>query len=92
MEVIMTHDEFRKCLAGLSLDDLKVEFDPESTPPSLVAVLTSKSFEGMEDWQRQETVWAHLLQHADLDWAQVEFVFTLTPAERTALDAVPGAA
>ncbi len=88
----MTQDEFRKALAGLPLDDLKIEFDSETTPPNLVAVLTSTSFEGMEDWQRQEKVWAHLLLRADLDWAHVEFVFTLTPAERQALDGVPGAA
>ncbi len=88
----MTQEEFKAALEGLDLSDLRIEFDSETSPPNLVVVLTSPSFEGREDWQRQEQVWTHLLQRADLEWSQVEFVFTLTPSERTALTAAPGAA
>lgn len=54
----------------------------EVTEDGRLATLTSATFEGVGEAQRQAKVWAYLLSAlSDEDLARLEFVYTQTPDE-----------
>ena len=56
-----------------------------------VAIVRSDSFEGFDEWERQDVVWQLLLDVlTDDEIAKVAFVFTLTFAEAAAFDRAAG--
>lgn len=76
----MTERQLRDVLERLpvTVEDVHVEFDSGR----FLAWVTSSGFE-MDEGMRQALVWKHLLSElSDADIADVEFVFTQTPAER----------
>jgi acid stress-induced BolA-like protein IbaG/YrbA len=48
----------------------------------LLATVVSPTFEGMDEFDRQDLVWGHLREHLDMGArARIEFVFTDAPSE-----------
>jgi acid stress-induced BolA-like protein IbaG/YrbA len=57
----------------------------EGDPCRFLGNIISPTFEGMEDWERQELAWGRVydtLDEEDHRW--IEFLFTNTPAEMAA--------
>ncbi len=66
------------------LESLEVQVK-EGDPYRYLGNIISTTFEGMEDWERQELVWGRVydtLDEEDHRW--IEFLFTNTPAEMAA--------
>jgi hypothetical protein len=71
----------KKVLEALPVDDPEVDVVTLSAP-RLVATVTSRSFAGMDEGERQELVWHHLYAQLDGEadvW--IEFVLTNAPGE-----------
>jgi len=74
-------EKVKKVLEGLPLADLEVEIEP-NRGFKVVAVVTSKEFEKMDEGDRQHLVWSQLIDHLDpYEQTQVEFVHTMAPSE-----------
>ena len=73
--------KIKKILEDLPLPGLEVEIEPDSGP-RVVAMVTSASFENMDEGERQHLVWRKLLDDLDPDEQRfVEFVHTMAPSE-----------
>jgi acid stress-induced BolA-like protein IbaG/YrbA len=54
----------------------------ESDPYRYQGIIVSPTFDGMEDWERQEQVWDRVYKTFDEeDRPWLDFIFTNTPAE-----------
>ncbi|HKI21738.1 MAG TPA: hypothetical protein VKA15_27855 [Isosphaeraceae bacterium] len=74
-------EKVKKVLGMLPLADLNVEFEAHRGF-KVIAVVTSKQFEKMDEGDRQHMVWAQLIDHLDpYEQTQVEFVHTMAPSE-----------
>lgn len=74
-------------LESMGLDDAQVEYEPTRSTRA-IAVVTSPSFRGVDEHQRQAMVWGPITTAFSAEEQdQVEFVFTLTPEERFGEDA-----
>ena len=72
-----------KVLGTLGLEDLKVEVYP-TAPGKVMVVLTSPTFAGMEEEERQRRVWDAIAQALpEAEQVTIEFVFTNAPGEDT---------
>jgi len=84
MTKLERHKEIlRQSMEGF-MESLTIEVK-ESEPFRFVANIVSPTFEGMEDWERQEFVWKRVYEkfsEQDIQW--LEFIFTNTPAEMAA--------
>jgi acid stress-induced BolA-like protein IbaG/YrbA len=68
-------------LEGLDLGDIEVRI-LENRGTRVLAAITSPSFEGMNEAERQALVWGKLIDDlGDYESRRVEFVFTDTPRE-----------
>jgi acid stress-induced BolA-like protein IbaG/YrbA len=74
-------EKVKKVLEDLPLSGLEVEIEP-SNGFRVVAVVTSRDFETMDEGERQHLVWKKLIERLD-DYEQtlVEFVHTMAPSE-----------
>lgn len=74
----MTKQEFKQILESFPAESVSVRVE-NGWLGKFLAEIISKSFEGMDDVDRQQKVWEYLLgKVSDED---VEFVFTYTPDE-----------
>jgi hypothetical protein len=74
-------EKVKKVFEELPLADLHVEIEP-NRGFKVVAVVTSKQFEKMDEADRQHLVWLQLIDHLDpYEQTQVEFVHTMAPSE-----------
>jgi acid stress-induced BolA-like protein IbaG/YrbA len=74
-------DKVKRVLEALPLSKLEVEFESD-TGYRIIAVVTSKDFEGMDEAERQRIVWAQLMDHLDdREQREIEFVHTMAPSE-----------
>ncbi|MEO6811514.1 MAG: hypothetical protein ABI353_20570 [Isosphaeraceae bacterium] len=68
-------------LKGLDLEEPEVRVVPGDQFKYL-GIVVSRSFEGMDEAERQELVWERVLRTLDRDdQAQIEFIYTDTPSE-----------
>ena len=66
------------------LESLEVQVK-EGDPCRYLGNIISTTFEGMEDWERQELVWERVYKSiGEEDRRWIEFLFTDTPAEMAA--------
>jgi acid stress-induced BolA-like protein IbaG/YrbA len=74
-------EKVKKVLEELPLSGLSVEIEPDNGF-KVVAVVTAKEFETMDEGERQFLVWKKLIESLD-DYEQtlVEFVHTMAPSE-----------
>jgi hypothetical protein len=73
-------DRLRRSLDG-SLEDLDVSARPGDFSRVLVFVV-SPTFEGMDEGDRQEIVWRHVLDDLEpADRKRIEFIYTDAPSE-----------
>lgn len=77
-------DRFLECLKGLELDEPKIRAYPAGPGKyKYFGVVISRTFEGMNEADRQEIVWRRILDTLDdADQRRVEFVYTDAPSER----------
>jgi acid stress-induced BolA-like protein IbaG/YrbA len=77
-------DKVKKVLEEIDLPGLEVEIESEERGRVVMEVL-SPAFETMPEYERQELIWAKLLEKLD-DYEQtlVEFVHTTAPSGRDA--------
>jgi len=78
---MLDKDKLKKLLEALPIDDPEVDVVILSAP-RLVATVTSKSFAGMDEGERQELVWNHLYAQLDREAeVMIEMVLTNAPGE-----------
>lgn len=74
-------DRLKEVLQSLDFDELEVSAELESGH-RLVAVVTTPEFDGVDEAERQSTVWQAVYDYLEEDeQALISFIFTNTPAE-----------
>lgn len=79
--MILTKARLEEVLRGLGWPDLEIQYEPVSKV-TLVPILISTQFEGLDEAERKQILWTHLFNHLTLDeTADIEFTFAMTPDE-----------
>lgn len=81
----MKKEALEGVLAKLGWDRLDIEI--LENRGHLTAIVVAPRFEGMDEGERQELMWAHVQKHLEPhESANIEFIFTYSPTEKARLD------
>ena len=76
----------RDFLESLDYSDKETRVE-EVSPTNVIGVLTTPDFNGMDESERQEQVWAAIHdEFTPTEQARIEFIFTNTPDEERKMD------